>query len=139
MTNLPRCSEAELEVLKTMTEFMRTSVWTGPGWPVEQLLLRWQRVAETAGDYRGGIDDFIYALTHRDALEVVMEKCPPASADVLKRLVSASDEQFRAATQDDGGKALSQFRKPSGTNWWYSRRPSTGPLGTYLDTGKYGT
>ncbi|MBZ4335540.1 MULTISPECIES: hypothetical protein [unclassified Corallococcus] len=138
MKQRPRCTEDELKVLESLTTYMRTSVWTGPGYPVEAYLYRWQQTAETVADYPDGIDDFIYWLTSRDALEFILEKGPQPAVDVLRRLVEEADETFRAATRDDGGQALSRFWKPAGTTWWYSRRPFTGPLSTYLDTGKYG-
>ncbi|MFP2898717.1 hypothetical protein [Corallococcus sp. 4LFB] len=137
MKNLPRCSEAELKVLETLTASRRASFWTGTG-SVESRLPRWQRIAETAGDSRGGIDDFAYALTNRDALELVQEKRPQPSVDVLRRLMEEAYEKFRAATRDDGGRALARLWMPAGTTWWYSRRPFTGPFGTCLDAGRYG-
>ncbi|WP_426755520.1 hypothetical protein [Myxococcus sp. Y35] len=130
----PRCSEAELAVLKEMTAYMRAHVWVGSGHPVEYSLALWQDLAYTLGEYTGGIDDYIYSLYSRDALEATIESLPGHHSELLRRLVNEADEAFRKATRDDGGRSLSRFLMPeANSGWWCSRRPIIGPLNTYLD------
>lgn len=130
----PRCSEAELAVLKEMTAYLRAHVWTGPGTPVERRLALWQDLAYTLGEYTGGIDDYIYALYSRDGLAAALQQCPGPNSDILKRLVTEADETFCKATRDDEGRSLSRFLVPEANRgWWYSRRPIIGPLSVYLD------
>ncbi|WP_141591473.1 hypothetical protein [Myxococcus sp. AB056] len=137
MTLQARCTEAELAVLKELTAYLQVHVWTGPGTPVERHLALWQNLAFSLGEYRGGIDDYIYSLHSRDRLEVIIKESPGPHNELLQRLVSEADETFRNATRDDGGQSLSEFLMPAANRgWWYSRRPIIGPLNTYLDAGE---
>lgn len=101
---------------------------------VERLLQEWEQLAGEVGDYVATIDDYTNDLTARDALDRILLWASDAFKPVLAKRIAAADERFRTATSDDEGLAVGRYftieRHPG---WWWRRRPTTGPLSTYLD------
>lgn len=96
-----------------------------------------RRVRFRLGQYNATVDDFtndLTGMTGSDALEEVLHHC--RNDEVCKKLlfiVNEADQEYRAATVDNGGTSISPYchveYKPG---WWWRGRPKSGPLADYL-------
>lgn len=82
-------------------------------------------VAEVEQGYHQMVDEYTNDMACRDWLALVWpmltERVRDARADELEAL----DARFRAATLDDGGRAIGRFyRVENKEGWWWRRRPS---------------
>ncbi|TQF11150.1 hypothetical protein FJV41_35755 [Myxococcus llanfairpwllgwyngyllgogerychwyrndrobwllllantysiliogogogochensis] len=101
----------------------------------EILLASWLLFAEDVDDTKSLAEEFAEYLYRRDAVEQLLGECSAPLVEKLRSLVAAADEKYRAATVDDAGRALSRWWSvEAGSDWWWQRRPTTGPLSDLLDS-----
>ena len=99
----------------------------------DQELRDWRRLAREVNAYPATIDDYTNDLTSRDALELILQRCPTPLTERLSAPVSTIDELFRAATVPDVSELIGQFyRTDDKSGWWWRRLPERGSLATYL-------
>ena len=126
-------SETERQVLDDLTRDLHARGWASHV-TVENLLGTWREVAHDVNRYKLTVDDFTNDLTARDALEEVLRHC--RNEEVCKKLmtnIDEADQNYRAATDEDGGVALSRYyRVDSASGWWWRRCPRSGALADYL-------
>jgi hypothetical protein len=84
-----------------------------------------QLVAQIEHGYDEIVDEYTNDLSCRDWLALAWPMLTERVRDTRSAKLEALDNRFRAATIDDGGRALSRFfaveRKDG---WWWRRRPA---------------
>lgn len=96
-------------------------------------LRTWSRRADELNDYRGTIDDYTNDLCSRDALNAIVERCPPNLAERLSSAVHTTDMRFQRPSTPDPEGRIGRFYRITDTDGWRRRRdPQRGPLADYL-------
>lgn len=107
------------------------------GWAEHARLEReirvWSRLARGVNAYDATVDDYTNDLCSRD---YIAELAARASIDLqaaIEERVRPADETFRESTVEDIDARLARYyRIDDGSEWWWHRRPSSGPLADYL-------
>ncbi|MCP3061458.1 hypothetical protein LXT21_21985 [Myxococcus sp. K38C18041901] len=126
---LTALSEDEQHILD---EYLALRLARGRAHSVELLLVSWMRFSATIGSTRCIPEEFAEYLYRRDALEEAVQELPSPLAKKLETVLSEADEQYRSATIDDGGRTFNKSGLVD-ADWWWRRRPTSGPLSDMID------
>ncbi|MEU8207375.1 hypothetical protein [Streptosporangium sp. NPDC049046] len=103
---------------------------------VSEMAEKWAwLVAEIESGYDDMVDEYTNDLYCRDWLAEAWPMLTHPVRAIWHSEIHPLDERFRAATVDDGGKAISRYhRTVLKEGWWWRRKPRnlTGSLGTYF-------
>ena len=94
---------------------------------LEDLITRWEQIAQHAATYNLTLDDWLNDLDLRDIINRRIADAPASDMSVLESRLNAADAMFRDATLESqrslwGPTAGAEHH--STRQWWYFRYPS---------------
>lgn len=96
-------------------------------------LRTWTRLVDEVNTFGATVDDYTNDLCSRDYLELAMAGASHGLRSTIDQQIGLADESFRRRTvEDTDGRLGRHFRIERTDDWWWHRRPSSGPLADYL-------
>ena len=110
------------------------------GWAAHTSLHRelrsWDQLSAEVNAYEATIDDYTNDVCSRDYIALFTAKASSELRAEINARVTAADDRFRTGTvPDDDGWVGRYFRISPDDEWWWQRRPASGPLAIYLAGG----